>query len=525
MTCSKLFLLLNSLEINYPVSTWTINSLQIWPLVRFELGRQACNSSNFSGREVLPSQLGSQTIRPSIFNKISLGTKMVVSLIQAIRNSILDNGFLKTKNITTGDILFFDFDTNMVRINNKFFSRTCDPFITYFKNQGLTCITFSTGYRYPAPRHTKSFYIQPQLLGNRLAAKFGRNTQKIHLRRFKNAIEIVKKELIINNEKCFYKNILYKVQSIQKLEMFFCKKLCAIKPKLVFLSSYYCTEPLALILACKKLKIPVVDIQHGVAGDAHFAYGKWKKIPKKGYSLLPDFFWCWSKTESSSIKKWSRNACLPKTLQGGNLFLKRWAGTSDKNNIFYDKQIKNKTAANRKKTQILFTCYPELKTELIKLLYLLKKANKDKLSYFFWIRLHPTVLNKKRFVQSQINQHNLKNWDINDATNYPLYALLRHMDLHITTNSSVVIEAEAFGVPSICLDVNCNTMFSDQIKRGVAIVASRKSSIIAAIKTQLKIKQKLQKNINLAQQEKEILNKLVYKIKKMSKKQYLKRRS
>jgi hypothetical protein len=42
-----------------------------------------------------------------------------------------------------------------------------------------------------------------------------------------------------------------------------------------------------------------------------------------------------------------------------------------------------------------------------------------------------------------------RDFDIDNATDLPLYALLRHVALHVTESSSTVIEAAGFGVPTV----------------------------------------------------------------------------
>jgi hypothetical protein len=71
------------------------------------------------------------------------------------------------------------------------------------------------------------------------------------------------------------------------------------------------------------------------------------------------------------------------------------------------------------------------------------------------------------------------------ATDLPLYALLRHLDLHLTHSSSTVVEAELFGVPSVVISEYGAEFFSDQIASGWALTALTDRAILAAVARQL----------------------------------------
>lgn len=77
-----------------------------------------------------------------------------------------------------------------------------------------------------------------------------------------------------------------------------------------------------------------------------------------------------------------------------------------------------------------------------------------------------------------------ENFELDMATDAPLYALLRHSDVHVTHSSSTVIEAEVFGVPSVIFSAYGAEFFPEQIAAGWALVAEA-DHVVQAITQQL----------------------------------------
>ena len=89
-----------------------------------------------------------------------------------------------------------------------------------------------------------------------------------------------------------------------------------------FVVTYYGSIGMAFDLACREFGIPSFDIQHGVQGSLHAAYGRWLRLPVNGYELLPSFFLCWSQKEKSVIEEWSNKfSKWHRPLVHGNLYL------------------------------------------------------------------------------------------------------------------------------------------------------------------------------------------------------------
>jgi sugar phosphate isomerase/epimerase len=83
----------------------------------------------------------------------------------------------------------------------------------------------------------------------------------------------------------------------------------------------------------------------------------------------------------------------------------------------------------------------------------------------WWLRLHPCRLHEREEIRSVLTERGLHNVLLDQATDLPLYALLRHMDVHLTEWSSVLLEAESFGVPSVVTHPGADLAFSPSLPR------------------------------------------------------------
>ena len=107
----------------------------------------------------------------------------------------------------------------------------------------------------------------------------------------------------------------------------------------------------------------------------------------------------------------------------------------------------------------------------------------------WWFRLHPQMYKGRYDDEAQnlisILQQSqlLDKVEIDRSTQLPLYALLRHCDVHVTGHSSSVIEADQFGIPSIVTHINGAHYYQDQINHGLIVTAFTESELLGAIRS------------------------------------------
>ncbi|MBU2563322.1 MAG: hypothetical protein KJ568_02610 [Actinobacteria bacterium] len=479
--------LINELEEKFPVDRWVIDSVHVWPLVRFHLFINFIDSHFCGKKTILPPPLGTSSTAGTI---ISLDfAKIVFRILRSIWRfgcaQVMDSQKSQRAD-RRFDVLLLNYNTYMTKMNGSWYSRLCDPFVGHLSERGMSCLMLTAGYEYPIPRFTRSIFIQPYLIIYRIMGMLNRDSKYERLEQLIELENHVRGSGLFPKSFSLIKPVRRRIKQITAIEKYFKRFLMKTKPRAVFVTCYYSTESMALILACHHLGIPSIDIQHGSQGNVHVAYGRWNRLPEKGYELLPTIFWCWSEFETSAIKRWSKcNASVHQPVVGGNLFLQRWVTGEDDIVRAYDKIMSDLKRDSKDKIHILYSLNGCTESDLGAMVEIIKGVNNSGLRSYFWVRLHPVTIDQIPEVKRILNENGINNFELDNATRLPLYAILRHMDIHITEWSSVVIEAEYFNVPSIMVHELGIETFPDQFSSGWAISAYTINEIISGIQLQL----------------------------------------
>jgi len=234
--------------------------------------------------------------------------------------------------------------------------------------------------------------------------------------------------------------------------------------------SYYNEIGMAYNYSCNFNNVPVIDIQHGAINKYHPAYARWKKLPEFGYKLLPKFFWCWSQNEAGIIRNWNTGyEKYHEPIIGGNLYLQKWKSGNDATVKHFDDLLESFKKNKNINKVILYSFNNVSDMELsktLKLINIINKTFRDK--FFIFLRIHPGHKNQILKIKKFFIDNGVENIDIENATNFPLYSLLRLADLHITEYSSTAIEAREFGIKTIFIHKIGKTLFSSLIETGDA---------------------------------------------------------
>jgi hypothetical protein len=191
----------------------------------------------------------------------------------------------------------------------------------------------------------------------------------------------------------------------------------------------------------KKLKIPVIEIQHG---EFLFPAYPMKKVPKEGYNICPDSWWIWGEKEYNSLN------CndYHKPIQTGNLWALCW------NKGYYEPSIDSNMITNVL-PKIIVTLAPLGNTQGLTSI-LLELIMKFKGSVFWIVRLHPRMNQK---VQQELYLEELKEHGIDKnfwvqcssvmsaAETVKVYSPI----LHLTFKSSFAREAAVYNIPTVVL--------------------------------------------------------------------------
>ena len=229
--------------------------------------------------------------------------------------------------------------------------------------------------------------------------------------------------------------------------------------RIAFFTEYYSSRAMASILACRAVGIPTVDVQHGVAGEFHFAYGRWRCVPVGGYSLLPEWFWCWSDEDAAAIDDWAASSPHRTTVGGVPMLPRDWCrsrGLSDE---------RSSSLGVLRRIRVLYTLNPDEAPGCSPALQLVSSSPRE----WTWIlRCHPCSSNRAEWNRAArlLDRDGLS---VSDTTE-PVQFDLAEVDVHVTQYSSVVLEATALGVPTIAVDPLASLLFSAQVQRGDCVV-------------------------------------------------------
>jgi hypothetical protein len=214
-----------------------------------------------------------------------------------------------------------------------------------------------------------------------------------------------------------------------------------------------------LCTVCRKRRIWVADIQHGVIADEHPWYGEGFRS-REPINWLPNAFLVWDNESVLPIARWASRKGID-VIPIGNRWVIRFI-TKNKEDQVLKKIINQFQVLNHQapaKPQILVTLswgnknIPNgfLPVELCEVI-------RETTSEYNWLlRLHPNQLNgfatdEGRSFNFFYKQHLVDAVDWDRPTRLPLPLVLSESDLHISWNSSVAIEAALMGVKSALMD-------------------------------------------------------------------------
>ncbi len=476
MNNSEIMALINDLESRYQVDRWTFDNIYVWPFIRVVLSFNLFHhyhAGSPSGGSPSTSP-GSRILRLAKSNLMFLG-----AFVRDFRMNACPNG--------TADVVFFSDGISFTLLEGRWYEKFCDPLIGILKRQHRTTFLVTPLDGYAVPRATPSLFVQPCI-----------DLVKIKNYLFPKPAD-VSNEFSDEHPRCCtylagqgipvplmpFRMVLAYTRMIQGIAGRYCSLLARLRPSIVFLVSFYGIEGMAVNLACRKLGIPSVDLQHGVQGDSHAAYAQWSKLPAAGYELLPSFFWCWSEKDAAAIRKWGASVSQwHHAVAGGNVWLTLWQDGSDPVVARHDVVLRQALARHPGSINILVTLQPGLADQSI-LADLLQAARRGRPEWRWWFRLHPCMLQERERIRVLLQRNGITRYELDLASDPPLYALLRNVELHVTHSSSTVIEAGQFSIPSIITHAFGTDLFPDEVRSGWARPAYTAEQIVAAIQEQL----------------------------------------
>jgi hypothetical protein len=246
------------------------------------------------------------------------------------------------------------------------------------------------------------------------------------------------------------------------------------KIKFVVSECMYDTMNFALVLACKKHKIPVIEVQHGVIEDS--VYSPYAK--DVDYTILPNYIWVWSNRDKKYLESHSRltKNLMPLTL--GNAWMDKQISIINKEQLA---AIKNELALNYTKI-ICVTMQPGYPLPQFVLDKIIQLQN-----CLFLIRKHPNT-NEQELNHLQETLKACNNVRFSLANISTLLETFYISDLHITHSSAAAIEALALNISTAIVSTYGQPFFQDYIDEKLMTLSLDGASLEEAIQTSRKIK-------------------------------------
>jgi len=445
---------LTSIEKQYEVQDWTINDIHVWPFLKnyIRLALYAFYTDNYSF--------------PSSKRNPLRTTKTILDACLSFSHSRL---LKRQKNY---DALIVDNGDTYDKLDGKWYGKFSDLLNEKLKENGQTLLTLSKSKSFLINRHTPYYHIMLPLWIALIKYKLFKKPLTVNM----DQLDLVQNDLIKNFPDITWNLLSAAKNDAIKTELaadYFKKLLKKFNPKQCYMVTYYNAYNAGLCKACWDLSIPATDIQHGAQGSMHSAYAQWNNVPERGYNTLPRHFACWQQTDVDVIQKWADDTPHSAYVLG-NLYLEKLASQqTPAHKTFND--FHKKQAANKQSYLITLQVGARLNQSIKDIL-----TNNDDL--FFWIRMHPTNIKNMPSTIEELKNLGVENYNIVEATQTPLYIILPHMDAHITLNSSVVIEAAYFNIPSIILDETGELYYQDYIKSGQALYEASPQDAIDTLK-------------------------------------------
>jgi hypothetical protein len=425
-----------------------VNGLGIWPLVRFSLSNRI-RMQDFVG--------------PMIDHRVERGRQsLLAGLIESFR-SILRLTF----SISTWQgypIIFFTKPSSQPGE----FTNFSGPLQQTMKSHGIRYLEIEVGNpEWPRSRRRERVLFLDMYWLLRMT-EYLRNLQslfkrtRVQLPGLRRASQLLSERFPSVDCNILHKSwLIFQARSLEAFRLFFSILLGIVRAKKIMVICYYSPLKMGYILGARKRHVLSADYQHGVQGRFHYAYGSFRNIPRSGYELLPDVFLNWSEMDKANIDQWAVST-PHRSIVVGNLLAQ-----SKESKIAIDgRNYGNLFSSAEARPLILFTLQNFIPPDWI------WDGIRQTSSDLKWlIRLHPHHQYLREVVCEKLAAWELPDVDVDLASAMPLPVLLKRISVHVTGNSSVVLDAFHSGKPSIVIDHYGLEYYDELIESGVVFPA------------------------------------------------------
>lgn len=476
LSIEKINSVFDIIEQEIAVSSWEMDGLKIWPLIR-----------NNHWLYLLSQKVFTSNNQIALNNNVTHQVKKIVSaglsFARAKRTDKSNNDQIRKTDL----LIAVAASTRFFKVDGAWYTPYSDSLIKHFREENIDSLVleFASDGRCLLPRFAPSVFVQNQSyylsILAKLRGKLNFPVLKEHLDGWDDFLAIIDRELGADCRP-HINTVRTKARQILLHEQWFNKILQKTKPKVVIVGFSYCSaDAMGLIRACRKLGILTIEIQHGVQGSEHMAYHHWAGLPEQGYDTLPDIFWTWSEDEKKYIDSWANSRPnAHRAIVGGNPCLHIYDQQGSYNPHFNQTSVKK---TEKQQLNVLFTAqaFEHLPDFFI-------EAIRQTPNWKWWIRIHPQYWEMEKPLRKQLEANSLANAAISTSSELPLIRLLEQCDVHVTEFSSSVLEAQSCGVASVVIHHSAVNLFKELIASEYAVYADSTELLLSSIKLQEKKK-------------------------------------
>lgn len=415
------------LEKNFDVSSLYYKDLRVWPLIRMALiTRLERPASSFAKK------------REDYCSHIFPDQQQLANLTQY-------------KNV---DYMFFSRpEEHNTWIKRKCYNPFIDPYVEIVKDKHsfLKVELSSDSVEATSPRYIPTIFFKAS------KSHFHYPVGKDNITNFSRLHEFV---LSICDLDLDDGVIIEIANNIEQYRLYFLDLLSQIQPKTVSLVCYYGVPAMGLVWACRDLNIISVDLQHGYHAS-HLYYEQWSQIPSDGYELLPDIFHVWSTAFKDGIEKTHpAGRSRHRAVVGNNAWMRKVIQDEPPIDGVDESFLEH---LKQKEKVILVTLWPWINALPAHLLEAMKRLPDN---WLWLIRCHPHHKYKMRETVEILRSHGIRNYEIENSTEYPLFLPLKYSHHHLTAVSSSCLESLIYGVPTTFFSSEAYDRYKEHIDMG-----------------------------------------------------------
>ncbi len=466
----------DKIEEEIAVSSWEMDGLKIWPLIR-----------NNHWLYLLSQKVFASNNQIALHNKPTQQLKKILSagfsFVRAKQVDKDNNDCLRKTDL----LIAVAASTRFFKVDGAWYTPYSDSLVKHFREENIDSLVleFASDGRCLLPRFAPSIFVQNQSyclsILAKLRGKLNVPPLKEHIDGWDDFLSIIDRDLGVDCRPDI-NTVRTKARQILLHEQWFNKILQITQPKAAIVGFSYCSaDAMGLIRACRKLGILTIEIQHGVQGNEHIAYHHWEGMPEQGYDTLPEIFWTWGEDEKRYIDSWANNR--PKAhraIVGGNPCLHIY----NKNGSYNSHS--SETLLKKTEEQVLNVLFTAQAFDRLPDFFI--EAIRQTSNWKWWIRIHPQYWEMEEPLRKQLEANNLANAAISTSSELPLIRLLEQCDVHVTEFSSSVLEAKTCGVASVVIHHSAVNLFKELITSEDVVYADSTELLISTIKLQGKKK-------------------------------------